>query len=94
MTRHSREDALSERDFELLLEGATQYKQSLQARFVVLVAGRLGLRSGEIAHLRGDWLDWRRNMIRDERHEDQLTEPFAGWTVADLPPDASQFRNR
>ncbi len=69
MTRHTREDALTEREFELLLEGATQCKQSLKARFVVLVGGRLGLRAGEIAHMKDDWVDWRQHMVSIPRHE-------------------------
>jgi len=69
VTRHSREDALSDRAFELLLEGASQCKKQLQSRFVVLAAGRLGLRAGEIAHMQSDWVDWRRNMIQIPSHE-------------------------
>lgn len=40
-----------------------------QARFAILVGGRLGLRAGEIAHLDEDWVDWRRNMIEIPRHD-------------------------
>jgi len=41
----------------------------LQCQFVVLVAGRLGLRAGEIAHMTEDWIDWRRNLICIPRYE-------------------------
>jgi len=78
MTRHSREAALSEREFELLLEGATRCKKSLQSRFVALAAGRLGLRGGEIAHMTSDWLDWRRNMIQIPSHESCEKGRFGG----------------
>ncbi len=70
MTRHAREDALDDREFELLLEGATTSKQSLQTRFVVLVGGRLGLRPGEIAHIDEDWIDWRKQRIDIPRHDE------------------------
>jgi len=63
--RHTKEDALDQREFQLLLEGAKQIRpqDDIQARFVLLVGGRLGLRRGEIAHMKESWIDWRRNMI-------------------------------
>ena len=70
-TTHSKDDALTDREFQLLLEGAGAMRDyyGQQARFITLVAGRLGLRSGEIAHMREDWIDWRRNMIVVPRHQ-------------------------
>ena len=65
-THFSKEDSLTDREFELLLEGCYRMDDdyfALEAKFVVLVAGRLGLRAGEIAHLREEWIDWRRRMI-------------------------------
>lgn len=66
--RHSKEDALSEREFELLLQGArelgaTNYYRACDPEFVVYVLGRLGLRRGELAHLEESWIDWREKMI-------------------------------
>lgn len=52
--RHSKDDALNRREYELLLEGCHEIDDdyyALQAKFVALVAGRLGLRAGEIAHM-------------------------------------------
>lgn len=71
LPRHTKEDALSEREFELLLEGTYEMKPyyGFQARFIVLVGGRLGLRRGEISHMRESWIDWRRNMIEIPRRE-------------------------
>lgn len=68
----SKDDALSERGFQLLLEGASRLDPGFarQARFVILVAGRLGLRGGEIAHMTEEWVDWRKNMIRIPRQQD------------------------
>lgn len=70
-TTHTKADALSDREFQLLLEGCAAMRDyyGFQARFVCLVAGRLGMRAGEIAHLREEWVDWRRNMIVVPRHE-------------------------
>lgn len=69
--RHSKEDALDDREYQLLLEGAGRMREyyGFQARFVILAAGRLGMRRSEIAHLREEWVDWRRNMIVIPRHE-------------------------
>jgi hypothetical protein len=53
-TRHTHEDVLTDREFELLLEACSSLPEprDLQARFVCLAGGRLGLRAGEIAHFR------------------------------------------
>jgi len=69
---HSKEHALDEREFELLYEGAQEIGgyQGLEAQFVVLVAGRLGLRASEIAHLRESWVDWREELIEIPAHQD------------------------
>lgn len=60
MIRHSKESALTPREFELLLEGANRIEKEEQrheARFIILVAGRLGLRTGEITYLQADWIN-------------------------------------
>ena len=51
-TRHTHEDVLTDRQFELLLEACTALPapHDFEARFICLIAGRLGLRAGEIAH--------------------------------------------
>jgi len=67
MVRHSKDRALSDREFERLLQAVEQIDCNwyrLQTRFVVLVAGRLGLRAGEIAHMRSDWVDFSNGLIR------------------------------
>ncbi|MFP8891828.1 tyrosine-type recombinase/integrase (plasmid) [Natrialbaceae archaeon A-CW2] len=71
MTRHSREDALTNREFELLLEGAMELPepQDREARLIILLGGRLGLRPGETAHLRSEWVDTRAGMITIPRHD-------------------------
>lgn len=71
-TRHSKEDALNQREFELLVEGSYRLDDDyfeLETRLVIFLAGRLGMRGGEIAHLKEDWIDWHRNMIKIPRYE-------------------------
>ena len=70
-TRHTHEDVLNDRKFELLLEACTALPdpQGFEARLVCLVGGRLGLRAGEIAHFQISWIDWDRKPIRIPQHE-------------------------
>ncbi|WP_311170658.1 site-specific integrase [Halobellus ordinarius] len=72
--RHSKADAVDDREFERLLEGArelgeSQYYYEPDPVFTVYVLGRLGLRRGELCHLREDWIDWREQMIRIPEHD-------------------------
>jgi len=67
MVHHTREDALSDREYERLVAATHRLDDgyhALETRLVVLVAGRLGLRAGEIAHMRDSWIDRRNRMIR------------------------------
>jgi len=68
---HSKEDALNQHEFEQLIRGAHQMDDyySLQTRFVLHLAGRLGMRRGEITHLTERWVDFDRNMICVPAHE-------------------------
>lgn len=71
--RHSKDDALTETQFEQLLEGARRlnddYYLDSGPEFAIYILGRLGLRRGELAHLKEDWIDWREEMIRIPSHE-------------------------
>ena len=69
---HSKDDALSSREFELLFEGAERLDHRddvLQTKFALLVMGRLGLRVSELVHLTGTWIDRRKRMIHVPRRE-------------------------
>jgi len=59
MVRYSREDALTDKEFVLLLEGARELKEpfDIQARFIIMATGRLVMRGGEIAHISSDRID-------------------------------------
>lgn len=69
--RHAKDDAPTEREFELLYQASHALSGgfAVQARFVLLVGGRLGLRAGEIAHFREEWVDWNRSRIEIPAHE-------------------------
>lgn len=70
---HSKESALTPREFELLLEGVSQIskdRQRTEARFAVMLMGRLGLRAGEVVHLREEWIDYRTRRIEIPRQMD------------------------
>jgi integrase len=69
---HSKDDALDDREFELLLEGAASMRDyyGIQAQFCILVLGRLGLRRGELAHMKSSWVDNRRQMIEIPLQQD------------------------
>lgn len=66
MTQHSHERALSESEFERLYTATYDLADpfDVQCRFVLIAAGRLGMRAGEIAHFRNDWIDWDKRQIQ------------------------------
>lgn len=72
MVQHTREKVLTERQFEQLLIGAGRIddpERSMEARAVVLIGGRLGLRPGEVTHLGESWVDDRRQIISIPKHD-------------------------
>lgn len=70
-TNTSAEDALTRRQFEDLYYGAKNLDPPyrLQAEFVLLAQGRLGLRVGELAHLSAEWIDTESHRINIPAHE-------------------------
>lgn len=66
MVRHSHEDALSETEFETLLDVTTELENpaDTDCYVILLLGGRLGMRAGEIAHLQEEWIDWERKQIQ------------------------------
>lgn len=71
MVRPTSDDALSEAEFRELLKGAEDLGQPtrLEAKFVILVAGRLGLRAGEISHMKRHWINFDRQLIQIPYYE-------------------------
>lgn len=71
MTRKgsARDDALSEEDFNRLIKTSERSDQPLENKFILLMAGRLGLRVGEIAHIKSGWFDFENKMLTIPKHE-------------------------
>lgn len=71
MTRHSREDALREEEFDRLVGACDRLDEPFDAEclWVVVAAGRLGLRAGEISHMRSEWVNWERSAIEIPGHD-------------------------
>lgn len=71
MVRNSNQDALSEKKFEELLEAtdAIPDPRGTEAYFILLIGGRLGMRAGEISHMKESWIDWDRKQIRIPQYE-------------------------
>lgn len=65
MVRHSHQDAVNEQVFERLVDATDQLEEPFktECRFVLFAAGRLGMRAGEICHVRESWVDWDRRII-------------------------------
>lgn len=72
MTRHSHQDALSEQQYERLLDACDELDEPYQteARFAIVVCGRLGLRGGELAHLSKSWVDFDKQVINIPAYQD------------------------
>lgn len=63
--RHSKDDALTQREFEELYHTTYSMKKfwDCETRFILIAAGRLGLRAGEIVHITEDWINWDKQRI-------------------------------
>lgn len=70
-TRHSKADALTEREFEAVVEGARQLggDTATEATAAVFLTGRCGLRAGELGHLTSEWIDWQRSVVDIPHHD-------------------------
>jgi len=69
---HARDDALSPRQFEQLVNATYRIEDDrieLETRAVLFLAGRVGLRKGEITHLRNDWIDWSDGTLTVPEHQ-------------------------
>jgi integrase len=70
--RHSKDDALDDREFQRLLEACYRLDDDyyqLETRTIVLLTGRLGLRVGELTHLDESWINWRDRMLEIPRYD-------------------------
>jgi len=63
---HARDDALSPREFERLIDasyGINKSRIELETRAVLYLTGRVGLRKGEVTHLAESWVNWSDGVI-------------------------------
>jgi integrase len=70
-TNTSAENALNEKEFEQLYDGVRQLEPlyDLVMEFFVLATGRLGLRIGELMHIKPEWIDFEEKWIHVPAHE-------------------------
>lgn len=73
MPRHSHQDAVDEQTFSRLLDAADELENdvhSVEATVILYLAGRLGMRAGEIAHMRSSWVNWDKQQIEIPYRQD------------------------
>ncbi len=72
MVRHSHEDALTEASFNDLVATAKELPEPFgpECLAVLVLAGRLGLRAGEIAHIRQSWINREQQVIEIPRYSE------------------------
>lgn len=65
MSRHAEQDAIDSKEFKKLFENTNdlEFPYDIECKFILITAGRLGLRAGEISHIHDDWIDWDRKRI-------------------------------
>jgi integrase len=69
---HSREDAVSGRQFERMVQATYEIDKdwkALEARFALFATGRLGMRGGEITHIHRDWVDLQDGVVEIPEHD-------------------------
>lgn len=71
MTRNSHQDSISDAQFERLLEAARDLPKpyARECEFVLLAAGRLGMRAGELCHLTPEWINEERSRVEIPAHD-------------------------
>lgn len=69
MTGSSKEHALNEEEFERVLNACDMTDYFLEDKFLVLSMSKLGLRLGEIAHMKEYWVDFVRGEITIPSHD-------------------------
>lgn len=71
MVRHSREDAISDAQFDRMFDAADDMPEPyrLDCLYILITAGRLGLRAGELCHLEESWVNWERDQLEIPSHQ-------------------------
>lgn len=78
----SRDDALDDHEFEQLLEACDVKKP--RERLVILLAGDLGMREGEIAHMHRSWVNFQRGHVVIPSKDEDWT-PKTKWGARTIP---------
>lgn len=65
MVRHSHQDALTDGEFERLVDATDDLRPPFdrEALFILIAGGRLGMRAGEICHMSREWVNLEREII-------------------------------
>ena len=67
--RNAKDETLNEGEFSRLVQTCRDSKDSLINQFIVLMAGILGMRIGEIAHIKKHWIDFEKETITIPNYE-------------------------
>jgi len=78
----SRDDALDDREFEQLLQACDPKRP--RERLVILLAGDLGMREGEIALVRRSWINFQRGQVVIPSKDVNWT-PRTKWGARTIP---------
>lgn len=72
MSRHSKEDVVTDAEYNQILAATEQIKDrfEVECRFLLVATARLGMRAGEVAHIHQDWVNWDRSLIQVPRYHD------------------------
>lgn len=91
--RRTKEDAITDRQFERMVQATYQMDGDYfarECRLVLYCCGRLGMRPSEVAHMTEEWVNW-----EDERIEiptyDQCTDGRYGGICAHCKANAEQM---
>lgn len=91
--RHTKEDAINERQFEAMVRSTYDMDDDYfasECRLVLFCCGRLGMRPGEIAHMKADWVDWENDRIEIPTYE-QCTDGRDGGICGHCRQSAEQM---
>lgn len=80
MVRHSHEDALTEASYHEFVATAKELPEPFDAQChaLLVLAGRLGMRAGEITHIRQSWINREKEVIDIPRYSDCQTGRSGG----------------
>lgn len=71
MTRNSHQDSVTDEQYDRLVAAARDLPSpySEECEYILIAAGRLGMRAGELCHLTPDWLNTERSRVEIPAHD-------------------------